>query len=99
MAGSIPDMVPHLLVASQLTDKQLDRIAAELEEAAEGQPPISATQRASVGELLRITAFCHSRGCGQRSGAEDFSRSSPALVGLAGAGDIGRARLVGVRAT
>jgi 2'-5' RNA ligase len=40
--GKYPDVVPHLTVANQLADDQLDRIVAELKEASEGQLPISA---------------------------------------------------------
>jgi len=40
--GKYPGIVPHLTVANQLADDQLDRIAAELKEASEGKLPISA---------------------------------------------------------
>ena len=48
--GRHPDVVPHLSVAAQLADEQLERIAAELKQASEGNLPISA--RASEIALL-----------------------------------------------
>ena len=40
--GRYPDVVPHLTVANQLADDQLDGITAELNEASEGKLPIAA---------------------------------------------------------
>jgi 2'-5' RNA ligase superfamily len=40
--GRYPDVVPHLTVANQLADDQLDGITAELKEASEGKLPIAA---------------------------------------------------------
>jgi hypothetical protein len=40
-SGRYSDVVPHLLVADQLPEEQLDRIAAELEQASKGKLPIS----------------------------------------------------------
>jgi hypothetical protein len=40
--GRYPDVVPHLTVANQLAEDQLDGITAELNEASEGRLPIAA---------------------------------------------------------
>jgi 2'-5' RNA ligase len=40
--GRYPDVVPHLTVANQVADDQLDRMAAQLKDASEGKLPISA---------------------------------------------------------
>ena len=40
--GKYPTVVPHLTVADQRTDEQLDRITVELNSASEGKLPISA---------------------------------------------------------
>ena len=40
--GRYPDVIPHLTVADQLADEELDRIDAEFKQASEGKLPISA---------------------------------------------------------
>lgn len=40
--GRYPDVIPHLTVADQLADEELDRITAKFKQASEGKLPISA---------------------------------------------------------
>jgi hypothetical protein len=47
-AGRYPDVVPHLTVANQLADDQLDRITVELKQASKGKLPIAAAEIWSI---------------------------------------------------